>query len=265
MPSFDRHAELIALENVRNKALPHEATVYTTLEPCTHYVRTKALESCTERLVAAQVRKVYAGILDPNQGVCGKGVVELQRCGIEVELFPHDLAQRIRNENDRFIRAQQTPGIQFRPLRPADPIETFKTGGRHAFECECINPPGSDIFIFSSRNGQWWPQPNPMRQVGQSNTWEADLFFGVHGTHTIHIVKASDLGMQLISYYRKITRVGRERKAVLEGMKLEKQDVERLWCGYPGIEMPKLPKGLDSLAAITVEIARPPENKEANR
>jgi diaminohydroxyphosphoribosylaminopyrimidine deaminase / 5-amino-6-(5-phosphoribosylamino)uracil reductase len=82
----DDHAELNALRNVNNKSMLHEATVYTTLEPCTHYVRTRPGESCTERLGAAQVRKVFVGILDPNQGVCGKGVVELQSRGIEVEL-----------------------------------------------------------------------------------------------------------------------------------------------------------------------------------
>ena len=65
-PERDNHAELNALRNVRNKAMLHEATVYTTLEPCTHYVRTRPGESCTERLGAAQVRKVFVGILDPN-------------------------------------------------------------------------------------------------------------------------------------------------------------------------------------------------------
>jgi pyrimidine deaminase RibD-like protein len=258
IPERDDHAELNALKNVRNKALLHEATVYTTLEPCTHYVRTKPREACTELLVAAQVRKVYVGILDPNQGVCGKGVVELQRSGIEVELFPHDLAKRIRNQNDRFIRAQQTLGIRVLPLKADGPLETYKTGGKHAFECECTNPPGNDIFVFSNREGEWWPQPNPMRQVGQSNIWEAVVHFGSYGAHTIHIVKANELGMQLIGYYRKIVRMNAERQESLKRLNLEEADVKRLRGGYPGIAMPRLPKGLDSQAVIAVEIAKPP-------
>jgi pyrimidine deaminase RibD-like protein len=55
-------------------------------------------------LVRAKVKKVYVGILDPNQGVCGKGVLELQDHNIEVELFPPVLAQQIRIQNDPFIQ-----------------------------------------------------------------------------------------------------------------------------------------------------------------
>jgi pyrimidine deaminase RibD-like protein len=261
-PAFDDHAEFNALANVDNKALLHEATVYTTLEPCTHHIRTKKEEACTELLAAAQVRKVFIGILDPNQGVCGKGAVELQNRGIEVELFPHDLAQRIRNENARFIRAQQTLGIRFLPLEKDGPLETFKTGGQHTFNCECINPPGSDIFVFTNRDGEWWPQPHPLRQVEQSNIWEAVAHFGAYGAHTIHVVKANELGMQLIGYYRKIVRMNVERQEALKRLKIEEQDVKKLRGGYPGIPMPRLPKGLDSQAVITVEIAKPPEEKK---
>jgi diaminohydroxyphosphoribosylaminopyrimidine deaminase / 5-amino-6-(5-phosphoribosylamino)uracil reductase len=96
------HAELVALSNVVDWAILPHATVYTTLEPCTHPARTQPGESCTERLVRASVKKVYVGILDPNQRVCGKGAMELQENDIEVELFPHDLAKQIRLQNDPF-------------------------------------------------------------------------------------------------------------------------------------------------------------------
>ena len=88
------HAGLVALRNVRDWGVLPYATVYTTLEPCTPYVRSNEGESCTNRLVRAGVKKVFIGILDPNQGVCGKGVIELQYHDIEVELFPHDLRSK---------------------------------------------------------------------------------------------------------------------------------------------------------------------------
>src|SRR5215469_9538616 len=92
----DVHAEMDALSKVSDRTRLQDATVYTTLEPCTPSVRSKPEESCTSLLRDARVKKVVIGILDPNQGVCGKGLLELQRHGIDVELFPQDLAQKIR-------------------------------------------------------------------------------------------------------------------------------------------------------------------------
>ena len=104
-----------------------------------------------------------------------------------------------------------------------------------------------------------------MRQVEKSSIWEAVVHFGASGSHTIHIVKASELGMQLIGYYRKIVKMGTDREAALrrlslgeDGVKLSEEEVRRLRGGYPGIAMPRLPKGLDSQAVITVEIAKSP-------
>src|SRR5208283_2264125 len=64
------HAEKRALSLVSSTDDLSEATVFTTLEPCTHAVRRKDGDSCTDRLIRARVRKVVIGILDPNQGVC---------------------------------------------------------------------------------------------------------------------------------------------------------------------------------------------------
>ena len=60
------HAEKRALEQIDPGRDLSRATVYTTLEPCTHRVRRKEGESCTDRLVRKQVKKVVIGILDPG-------------------------------------------------------------------------------------------------------------------------------------------------------------------------------------------------------
>ena len=88
----EHHSERIALDSVSSEHDLSKATVFTTLEPCTRTVRRKEGDSCTERLISKRVQKVVIGILDPNQGVCGKGVLKLQDHGIEVALFPHKLA-----------------------------------------------------------------------------------------------------------------------------------------------------------------------------
>ncbi len=57
------------------------AVVYVTLEPCCHHGRTLP---CTDALIAAGVRRVVVGILDPDRRVGGAGVERLREAGIEV-------------------------------------------------------------------------------------------------------------------------------------------------------------------------------------
>jgi pyrimidine deaminase RibD-like protein len=113
-----------------------EATLYTTLEPCTRHVRSKPLECCTELIRQHQIKKVFIGILDPNQGVTGKGLWGLQDTGVEVNLFPHDLAQQIRANNSAFIRSQQTLGATIVAPNEGDELRTYETAGKHPIRYE---------------------------------------------------------------------------------------------------------------------------------
>jgi pyrimidine deaminase RibD-like protein len=254
----DMHAEKHALTRVSDPAVLPGATVYTTLEPCTPEVRSKPEEACLSLLLDAQVRKVVIGILDPNQGVCGKGVLALQKHDIEVDLFPHDLAQRIRLLNDDFVRAQQTVGVRFLSPEPNALLHTYKTGGKHTFSCECINAPGPDIFVLVERAGLWWPQSTAIRQVGDSSRFEFDCHFGALGIHTIHVVRANELGLGLLNYYRKIVDLNAKQREKLTQTGATGIQLSALHGNYPGIAMPKLPRGLDSQAHLPIEIAAAP-------
>lgn len=75
------HAEAHALDQAGEAA--RGADLYVTLEPCAHHGRTPP---CTERIIAAQVRRVVIAGIDPNPLVRGKGVQALQAAGIEVEV-----------------------------------------------------------------------------------------------------------------------------------------------------------------------------------
>jgi hypothetical protein len=206
---------------------------------------------------------VFIGILDPNQGVCGKGVLELQSRRIAVELYPPDLAMQIRAQNDRFVRAQQTLGARIIRPAPNSVIESDQPTGQYQLLCECINSPGQDVFVLTYRNGEWWPQPHSLRRIEESDRWETPVFFGMYGEQAVHIVKASELGAGLIAYYRKVTRTNTERlqqfrhKLGEEWWTREEEFLRQLPGSYPGIELPKLPKGLDSQASVTVNIVPP--------
>ena len=79
-----RHAEVVALDAARAALADTQgATVFTTLEPCSHHGRTGP---CTEALISAGVSRVVSAITDPDQLVGGQGFAALRSDGITVEV-----------------------------------------------------------------------------------------------------------------------------------------------------------------------------------
>lgn len=76
------HAEVIAIDSVKDKSLLKEATLFVNLEPCSHHGRTPP---CADLIVQHQLKKVVIGAVDSNKQVSGKGVARLLSAGIEVE------------------------------------------------------------------------------------------------------------------------------------------------------------------------------------
>jgi len=74
------HAEVHALNEAGERA--RGATLYCTLEPCSHTGRTGP---CTERIIAAGIRRVVAAMEDPFPLVRGRGFAALRAHGIEVD------------------------------------------------------------------------------------------------------------------------------------------------------------------------------------
>jgi diaminohydroxyphosphoribosylaminopyrimidine deaminase/5-amino-6-(5-phosphoribosylamino)uracil reductase len=76
-----KHAEVLALEQAGE--LARGATLYLTLEPCSHQGRTPP---CADAIVAGGIKKVVAAMQDPNPRVHGSGFRLLKDAGIEVEI-----------------------------------------------------------------------------------------------------------------------------------------------------------------------------------
>ncbi len=106
-----RHAEVIALAEAGDRA--RGATVYVTLEPCSHQGRTPP---CADALIEAGVARVVAAIEDPNPVVSGEGFRKLRAAGIEVEVASAFTAEAAKlNE----------PFVHF--MRTGRPLVTLKT------------------------------------------------------------------------------------------------------------------------------------------
>jgi pyrimidine deaminase RibD-like protein len=216
----DRHAEENAIGSVQDSSLLRQATLYTTLEPCTPGVRRDPPKCCTELIRRLQIKRVFIGILDPNQGVTGKGLWRLQDTGLEVALFPHDLSKKIRIQNEAFIRFQEGLRATIVTPKAGDILRTYESGGKHALRFTCVNPPGPSTYLLTYRDGQYWPQPGLPRFIEQEGSWEIVAHFGTTGDHELRLVAADDLGDVLIQYYRKAVEqnLNRQKKLAAQGI-----------------------------------------------
>ena len=87
------HAEIHAL-NMAGE-LARDATLYVTLEPCSHFGRTPP---CAQAVVDAGIRRVVAAMSDPNPKVAGRGFELLKAAGVEVEVGLLEAEARELNE-----------------------------------------------------------------------------------------------------------------------------------------------------------------------
>jgi diaminohydroxyphosphoribosylaminopyrimidine deaminase / 5-amino-6-(5-phosphoribosylamino)uracil reductase len=94
----DWHAEVNAVNSVKDKTLLAEATAYVTLEPCSHFGKTPP---CADLLVNHQLKKVVICNNDPFLLVAGKGIQKLLDAGIEV--VTGVLEEKGRQLNARFF------------------------------------------------------------------------------------------------------------------------------------------------------------------
>jgi diaminohydroxyphosphoribosylaminopyrimidine deaminase / 5-amino-6-(5-phosphoribosylamino)uracil reductase len=109
------HAEATALRLAGAKAAG--ATLYTTLEPCSHHGRTPP---CSSAIVAAGVRRVVVGIEDPDPMVAGRGISELRSAGIDVSVGT--LADDV-NEQLRPYLTHRRTGRPFVVLKMASTLD----------------------------------------------------------------------------------------------------------------------------------------------
>ncbi len=80
-PIGSEHAEVMALRQAGDKA--EGATMYVTLEPCSHYGHTPP---CTQAIIDAGISEVYIALLDPNPVVSGRGIGKLNEAGIKTHI-----------------------------------------------------------------------------------------------------------------------------------------------------------------------------------
>lgn len=77
----ESHAEINAINSVKDKALLNESTLYVNLEPCSHFGKTPP---CADAIIRHGIPKVVIGSIDYHDKVNGAGVRKLRAAGVEV-------------------------------------------------------------------------------------------------------------------------------------------------------------------------------------
>ena len=79
--SGEPHAEVNAVNSVKDKSLLKKATIYVSLEPCSHFGKTPP---CCDLIIQNKIPNVVIGTVDPNIKVAGNGIKKLMEAGIHV-------------------------------------------------------------------------------------------------------------------------------------------------------------------------------------
>jgi len=85
------HAEVNAINSVKDKALLSNSTLYVSLEPCCHFGKTPP---CTDLIIKHKIPRVVIATTDPNPKISGKGIQILKSEGVEV------INNVLKNESD---------------------------------------------------------------------------------------------------------------------------------------------------------------------
>lgn len=92
------HAEVNAINSVKNKSLLNKSTLYVTLEPCSHFGKTPP---CSDLIIKHKIPNVVIGCIDDNKKVAGQGIKKLKNsgCNVIVGILEHEC----KNHHKRFF------------------------------------------------------------------------------------------------------------------------------------------------------------------
>ncbi|MFA9391247.1 MAG: bifunctional diaminohydroxyphosphoribosylaminopyrimidine deaminase/5-amino-6-(5-phosphoribosylamino)uracil reductase RibD [Prolixibacteraceae bacterium] len=77
------HAEVNAINSVKDQHLLQDSTLYVNLEPCAHFGKTPP---CSDLIIEKKIPRVVIGTIDPYAEVAGKGIEKMQAAGIDVQV-----------------------------------------------------------------------------------------------------------------------------------------------------------------------------------
>lgn len=111
------HAEVIAIDNVKDKSLLPSSTLYVNLEPCSHYGKTPP---CADLIISERIKRVVIGTSDTSGKVSGRGISKLRESGCEVESGVMENQSRWLNRRFFTFHEKKRPYIILKWAQSAD-------------------------------------------------------------------------------------------------------------------------------------------------
>ncbi len=180
------HAEVNAVNSVKNKTLLKKSTLYVNLEPCAHQGRTPA---CSKMIVDLQIPKVVIGCRDSFEKVDGKGIEIMKNASIDVTVGV--LEKEARELNKRFFTfyEKKRPYVILKWAQTLDGFIDFERKPETPIKPNWITDEYARIFVHKMRseeqsilvgtltaekdnpglNVRDWTENNPLRIVFDKN------------------------------------------------------------------------------------------------
>ncbi len=121
------HAEVNAINGVKNKELLKSATLYVNLEPCAHHGKTPP---CAELIIAMNIPFVVIGCIDTFSKVQGRGIEKMIRAGINVKIGVLEKESRYLNRRFFKFHEEKRPFVILKWAETADGfLDKFRSPG----------------------------------------------------------------------------------------------------------------------------------------
>ena len=139
------HAEVNAIASVKERELLKDATIYVSLEPCSHYGKTPP---CADLIIRTGIPRVVVGCVDPFSKVSGRGIQRLRDAGIDVKVGV------LEKECQHLIRRFVTFNLKQRPyitLKWAQSADGFIDVCRENGQPVVLSTPITQAYVHKQR------------------------------------------------------------------------------------------------------------------